>query len=282
MTRIPFVKMHGTGNDFVLVEKKNLGGVAAEAFAIASSRRHFGAGSDGLLVVEDSDAADIMMRMYNPDGSEAMCGNGIRCFGRYVYERGLVTKPTMRVDTIAGIKVLDLTIAGGRVTSLRVDMGAPIFDRGRIPVAETTGPEPVIDQEIKALDRAFKATIVSMGNPHCVIFADALVREDVIRYGSVIEKHPFFPKRVNVEFVKIINRGYIEMNVFERGAGFTLSCGTGTCASVVAAHLKGLVDDDVRVTIPGGELRVAYRDGGSVFMSGPAEYVYEGEYLYEE
>jgi diaminopimelate epimerase len=281
MTRIPFTKMHGTGNDFVLVELPHLGEVPAPEFSIASSERRFGAGSDGLLVVEPSQSADTRMRMYNPDGSEAMCGNGIRCFGKYVYEKGLVVKETMTVETIAGIKTLELEIADGIVDSIRVDMGEPIFDRAQIPVSETEGEVPVIDQEISVLDTVFKGTIVSMGNPHCVIFVDELVKEDVIRFGCEIEVHPFFPERVNVEFVKVLDRGRLEMNVFERGAGFTLSCGTGTCAAAVAAHLKGLTDDAVSITIPGGELHVEYADGGRVFMSGPAAYVYEGEFLWD-
>ncbi|MFH1709286.1 MAG: diaminopimelate epimerase [Planctomycetota bacterium] len=278
--KISFAKMHGTGNDFIVVTLAELGGVDAAAFARQACDRHFGAGSDGLLVVAPSTAADTRMRMYNPDGSEAMCGNGIRCFGRFVYERGIVPRSPMRVETIAGVKVLELTVERGAVTALRVDMGAPIFERARIPVAETAGPVPVLDQPITADDRDFRVACVSMGNPHCVIFTDRIDREEVFRYGRIIERHPFFPKRVNVEFVKVHGRDHLELNVFERGAGFTLSCGTGTCASAVAAHERGFTDGAVRVTTPGGELRVEYRRGGNVYMSGPAAWVYTGTYLW--
>lgn len=282
MKRIPFCKMHGTGNDFVLVEKKDLGGIKAEDFAVVASKRHLGAGSDGLLVVEDSAGADIRMRMYNPDGSEAMCGNGIRCFAKYVYEKGLVAQDTMHVETIAGVKELKLTVCDGAVESVLVDMGEPIFERAQIPVAEHQGGIPILEHKLSVLDKAFTAAILSMGNPHCVIFIDELAKDDVIRYGKVIESHEFFPERVNVEFVKVISRDHIEMNVYERGAGFTLSCGTGTCASAVAAHLKGYTNDQVKVTVPGGELRVEYEQGGHVFMAGPAALVYEGIYYYKD
>ncbi|MFC1479717.1 diaminopimelate epimerase [Planctomycetota bacterium] len=280
MADIPFVKMHGTGNDFILVEKKNLGDIPSADFALDACSRHFGAGSDGLLVVEDSEEADIAMRMHNPDGSEAMCGNGIRCFAKYVYERGILNRDTMNVETIGGIKELKLTVSGDTVQSIRVNMGDPIFERKLIPVAEQNGPVPVIDQPITALDRTFNVVILSMGNPHCVIFAEELCKEDVIKYGSIIENDPFFPERINTEFVKVISRDKIQMNVFERGAGYTLSCGTGTCASAVASCLKGFTDGHVTVEIPGGILEVEYSEGGPVFMSGPAAFVYEGIYFY--
>ena len=279
MNTIPFTKMHGTGNDFVIVERDALGSVAAEEFARVSSRRHFGIGSDGLLVVDSSDQADICMRMYNPDGTQAMCGNGIRCFGRYVYERNIVPHSTMTVETIAGIKTLDVTLdSHNSVTRLRVDMGRPVFSRKDIPVAELTGDEPILRQKLEADGHVFTATILSMGNPHCVIFVDDLIKEEVIHYGHILESHPFFPERVNVEFVKHINSRHFEMNVYERGAGFTLSCGTGTCAAAVASHLHGYTEDTVTVDLPGGTLQVEYSRGDTVYMSGPAEFVYTGEY----
>lgn len=279
MTDIPFVKMHGTGNDFVLVEKKDLADIPPADFAVDICRRHFGAGSDGLLVVEDSQTADTAMRMYNPDGSEAMCGNGIRCFAKYVFEKNLVPKKTMSVETIGGIKKLNLDLDRDNVKSVRVNMGKPVFESRLIPVAAEQSSEPILDLCVQALGRTFSAAVLSMGNPHCVIFTDELNRKDVIRFGGVIESDPLFPERVNTEFVKVMSREKIQMNVFERGAGYTLSCGTGTCAAAVASHIKGFTGEHVEVEVPGGTLLVDYCEGGPVYMSGPAEFVYEGTYF---
>jgi len=281
MTDIPFAKMHGTGNDFILVEKKDLGSIPSSDFAVEACRRHFGAGSDGLLVVEPSDTADIAMRMHNPDGSEAMCGNGIRCFAKYVYEKKILAETMMKVETRSGVKELELCLNQDAVETVRVDMGAPIFARKHIPVSEPEGPEPIIDHPVEALGRTFSAVVLSMGNPHCVVFTDELGRETAVQYGSVIGHDPFFPEGVNTEFVRVVSDEKIEMNVFERGAGYTLSCGTGTCAAAVASRLKGLTGSHVEVETPGGTLEIEYEEGGPVYMTGPAECVYEGVYFFD-
>ncbi|MEM1506783.1 MAG: diaminopimelate epimerase [Candidatus Bathyarchaeia archaeon] len=270
-----FWKMHSLGNDYILVD--NRGGWLREEklsqLAQKLCRRRFSVGADGLLLVCGSTVADVKMRIFNADGSEAeMCGNGIRCLAKYCYENRIVGRSEMRIETLAGVKTVWLDVAEGRVKSVTVDMGSPIFRREHIPVA---GEGEFIDEELKVNDKVFRATCLSVGNPHCVIFVEDVDGFPVERYGPIIEKSPLFPKRINVEFVQVIRRDLIKVRVWERGVGETFACGTGACASVVAGNMLGKVDNECAVRLLGGELKVKYSDG-RIFMSGPAETVYKG------
>ena len=249
-----FTKMHGCGNDYVYVNGfaetvKNPGEVARFV-----SDRHFGIGSDGLILICPSDKADFEMAMYNADGSRAeMCGNGIRCVAKYVYDYGLTDKTRISVDTLAGIKYLELFVEEGKVREVTVNMGAPILEAEQIPVDFSNSP--VISQPLDAAGKSYEVTCVSMGNPHCVIFMDEDVRElDLGKIGPDFENHARFPKRINTEFVNVIDETHLRMRVWERGSGETLACGTGTCATVVAAILNGLTKDEVSVELLGGSL----------------------------
>lgn len=275
MVELVFWKMHSLGNDYILVD--NRGGWLREEklsqLAQKLCRRRFSVGADGLLLVCGSTVADVKMRIFNADGSEAeMCGNGIRCLAKYCYENRIVGRSEMRIETLAGVKTVWLDVAEGRVKSVTVDMGSPIFRREHIPVA---GEGEFIDEELKVNDKVFRATCLSVGNPHCVIFVEDVDGFPVERYGPIIEKSPLFPKRINVEFVQVIRRDLIKVRVWERGVGETFACGTGACASVVAGNMLGKVDNECAVRLLGGELKVKYSDG-RIFMSGPAETVYKG------
>lgn len=273
-----FTKMHGCGNDYVYVNGfaetvKNPGEVAKLV-----SDRHFGIGSDGLILICPSDKADFEMAMYNADGSRAeMCGNGIRCVAKYVYDYGLTDKTEISVDTLAGIKYLKLFVEEGKVQEVTVNMGAPILTAGQIPVDFSNSP--VVSQPLEAAGKTYEVTCVSMGNPHCVIFMDEDVRElDLEKIGPDFENHARFPKRINTEFVNVIDETHLRMRVWERGSGETLACGTGTCATVVAAILNGLTKDEVSVELLGGSLRIRWdREQNLVYMTGPAEAVFDGE-----
>ena len=278
-----FVKMHGCGNDYVYVngfsEKID---DPSEAAKIVSDR-HFGIGSDGLIMINPSQVADFEMAMYNADGSRGeMCGNGIRCVGKYVYDFGLTDKTSIRVETLAGIKYLDLTVENGKVQKVRVNMGAPILTPAEIPVDPALFPDAqdaVIDQPLVVEGKEYKVTCVSMGNPHDVIFMDEDVRAlDLEKIGPGFENHKAFPKRTNTEFVNVIDETHLRMRVWERGSGETLACGTGTCATVVAAVLNGLTKDAVDVELLGGSLHIEWdRTSNLVYMTGPATVVYTGE-----
>ena len=278
-----FVKMHGCGNDYVYVngftEKID---DPSEAAKIVSDR-HFGIGSDGLIMINPSQVADFEMAMYNADGSRGeMCGNGIRCVGKYVYDFGLTDKTSIRVETLAGIKYLDLTVENGKVQKVRVNMGAPILTPAEIPVDPALFPDAqdaVIDQPLVVEGKEYKVTCVSMGNPHDVIFMDEDVRAlDLEKIGPGFENHKAFPKRTNTEFVNVIDETHLRMRVWERGSGETLACGTGTCATVVAAVLNGLTKDAVDVELLGGSLHIEWdREANLVYMTGPATVVYNGE-----
>lgn len=277
-----FVKMHGLGNDFILVERADLTGeIDLEGLALRLCNRHFGIGADGLIIVDRSDWADVKMRIYNADGSEAeMCGNGVRCFAKYVYEKGIVEKNPINVETLAGIVVLQLEMEKERVTGVCVDMGEPRLDRREIPMLGEAGP--VIGEPLTVGKRQFSITAVSMGNPHCVIFTDNLEVEDLSELGKEIENHPLFPKKTNVEFAQILNPREIVMKVWERGVGETLACGTGACAVAVAANLNGLTERSVIVSLPGGKLNINWNERDNhVYMTGPAEKVFEGVYINE-
>jgi diaminopimelate epimerase len=273
-----FTKMHGCGNDYVYVncfaEQVDDPGAVAKLV----SDRHFGIGSDGLILIRPSKVADFEMAMYNADGSRGeMCGNGIRCVAKYVYDFGLTDKTSISVETLAGIKYLELTVKDGKVALVRVNMGAPILEAAQIPCDFSMSP--VVDQPLAAADQTWPVTCVSMGNPHCVVFTDTDVRElDLAKIGPEFEHHSRFPKRINTEFVNVIDDTHLRMRVWERGSGETLACGTGTCATVVAAVLNGLTKDEVSVELLGGELFVQWdRKANLVYMTGPATTVFSGE-----
>ena len=272
-----FTKMHGCGNDYVYVDCTN--GMIENPGEISRkvSHRHFGIGSDGLILICSSDVADFRMAMYNADGSEgAMCGNGIRCVAKYVYDKGLTDKKNLSIETKSGIKKLELTVENGKVSLVKVNMGAPILKSKDIPVAVDT--DKCIDADINVDGKVYKVTCVSMGNPHAVTFID----EDVNKFpldkiGPKFENHPMFPDRVNTEFVQVLNRHEVNMRVWERGSGETLACGTGTCATVVACVLNGLTEDEITVHLLGGDILVKYdRDNDTVWMTGPAAIAFEG------
>ncbi|MCL6561126.1 MAG: diaminopimelate epimerase [Firmicutes bacterium] len=271
-----FVKMHGLGNDFVVVRARRVL-PGAEELARRVCDRHFGIGADGLVFVLPSEKADLRMRIFNPDGSEAeMCGNAIRCVAKYVYENGLHKKTELRVETGAGIMVPRLRVSGEEVTEVEVDMGEPILEREMIPVAGPPGR--VLSEPLLVDDEVFRITAVSFGNPHCVIFLPDVASLKLNVVGPKIENHPAFPKRTNVEFVQVLSTKAIRVRVWERGAGETLACGTGACASVVAAFLNGLTERKVKVSLPGGDLLVFWDEKNHVYMTGPATEVFRGEW----
>ena len=274
-----FTKMHGIGNDYVYVNcfeesVKN----PAEVSKFVSDR-HFGIGSDGLILISPSAIADFRMNIYNADGSQAeMCGNGIRCVAKYVYDYGLTDKTEISVETLAGIKILELNVEDGKVKTVRVDMGEPILEAEKVPVVSTENP--VKNLVLKAKDREFKFTCVSMGNPHAITIVKDTSKFDVKKYGEELEVNKAFPRRTNVEFVQIIDRNTIKMRVWERGAGETLACGTGACATAVACNLNGLTDRKVTIELLGGNLEIEWnKENNHVYMTGPATTVFEGELI---
>ncbi len=283
MEHIHFVKMQATGNDFILIDARELEQDWAK-LAKAMCHRRLGVGGDGLILLLGSEVAQFKMRVFNPDGSEAeACGNGLRCFAKYAIESGLVAGDVVRIETKEGVSIAQAKVGNGMVTSVRVGMGMPKFSPGRIPVIfRESGFDimPILDYPISVAGRELKLDILSMGNPHAVL----LLEEDVAKFplsqvGPEIEHHPMFPNRVNFEIANVVDRERITARVWERGAGETLSCGTGACAIAVAAYLHGLVDNQVDITLPGGTLTVDWDGVGEVFLSGPAEAVFTGEWL---
>lgn len=272
-----FTKMHGCGNDYVYVNLFEEQIENPAKVSIAVSDRHFGIGSDGLITIGPSDIADFRMRIYNADGSEAeMCGNGIRCVAKYVYDHKLTDKAEITVETGAGVKTLQLTVEDDKVTLVRVDMGEPILTPDEIPVV--ADGDRVVDEPIVVDDKEWRMTCVSMGNPHAVVFVDDVTHFELEKYGPLFENHVRFPKRTNTEFVQIISRNEAIMRVWERGSAETWACGTGTCATVMACILNGLTDNEVLVHLRGGDLRIAYdAKSNHIFMTGPATEVFEGE-----
>lgn len=282
--RVPFTKMHGCGNDYVYVDGFHHQVADPAALARAMSDRRTGIGSDGLILVLPSRVADVRMRMWNADGSEAeMCGNGLRCVAKFAYERGLAPKKArLTAETGAGVLALELAVRDGEVEAVTVDMGRPRLERAEIPMLGEKGR--VVDEEIRAGDRAFRVTGVSMGNPHCVTFVDRVLEFPVERYGPLLEGHPSFPRRTNVEFVEVRSRGEAVQRTWERGAGETWACGTGACAVAVAGVLSGRTDRRLLVHLRGGDLRIEWRpedEGGTVLKTGPAVTVFEGEFPVE-
>ena len=272
-----FTKMHGCGNDYVYVDCTNEMIENPSEVSKYVSDRHFGIGSDGLILICSSETADFRMAMYNADGSEgAMCGNGIRCVAKYVYDKGLTDKKNISIETKSGIKELELTVEDGKVSLVKVNMGAPILKAKDIPVDVDT--EKCIDSDINVDGKDYKITCVSMGNPHAVTFIDEDVKTFPIeKIGPKFENHPMFPDRVNTEFVQVLNRHEVNMRVWERGSGETLACGTGTCATVVACVLNGLTDDEVTVHLLGGDLFLNYdRENNTVRMTEPPVIPLEG------
>lgn len=272
-----FTKMQGCGNDYVYVNCFKESVEDGSKAAIKVSNRHFGIGSDGLILIKPSDKADFMMDMYNADGSRSqMCGNGIRCVAKYVYDYGLTDRKNISIETGAGIKYLDLKVEEGRVTEVKVDMGTPIIVPELIPVVSDR--ERIVAMPITVGGISYEMTCVSMGNPHAIVFVDNTKSIDIEKIGPLFEHHAMFPERTNTEFIHVIDRHTIDMRVWERGSGETLACGTGACASVYACILNGLTEDEVRVRLLGGELKVKYdREKNTIFMTGPAVTVFEGE-----
>ncbi len=276
---IKFQKMHGTRNDFVVFHDLTDALKLSPEQVTGICDRRTGVGADGVIVVRSDESSDFSMDYVNSDGSVAeMCGNGIRCLAKYAYDNGLTTDRVIRVRTGAGIKVLELFPGpDGRIDTVRVDMGKPDFDPRLIPMDLHTEIVPIVDYPIEAQGRVFTATMVSMGNPHCVIFVPDDPQTLPALYGPALEAHPLFPAKTNVEFIRIIDRSHILMRVWERGSGETFACGTGACAAAVAARLKDMVDSEATVHLKGGDLFIDWKTpDSSVFMTGPSVSVYNG------
>lgn len=276
-----FTKVHGLGNDFILVncfeEKFNPGDFSV--LSIKMCDRHFGVGADGLVLLLPSDKADVKMRIFNPDGSEAeMCGNAIRCAAKYLYEHGVVDKDKIKVETLAGVISLGLIIDGGVVKLVRVDMGEPRLERADIPMKGPPGK--VLDEPLEIGGVAYRITAVSMGNPHCVVFVPDVDQIQLQEVGPRIETHPAFPRKTNVEFIQVLNRNEVKMKVWERGAGETMACGTGACAAAVACVLNGHTGRKITVHLAAGDLLIEWAGNNRIYMTGPAEEVFLGEYPY--
>lgn len=275
-----FTKMHGCGNDYIYIDCFKETVTNESELAVKLSDRHFGIGGDGIILIKKGVKADFEMVMYNADGSRAeMCGNAIRCVAKYVFDNGYTNETSFSIESMGAVKYIDVAVEDGKVVSARVDMGAPILKSCDVPV--NSDKDKVINEKIICADREFNMTCVSMGNPHAVMFIDEHpIDFDLNYYGAKFECNTdVFPNRVNAEFAKVIDRKNIEMRVYERGTGETLACGTGTCATVVAAILNGYVDNDVTVHLIGGDLQIQWsgNKNDSVFMTGPATYVFTGE-----
>ena len=272
-----FTKMHGIGNDYVYVNCFQEKVENPSEVAVKVSDRHFGIGSDGLILIKPSEKADFEMEMYNADGSQgAMCGNGIRCVAKYVYDYGLTDKTSISVDTKSGVKHLELTVEDGKVIQVRVNMGSPELLAEKIPMIYPM--KQVISQPLNVNEQIYEVTAVSMGNPHAVVYLDDVKNLKIDEVGPFFEKHRAFPESVNTEFVRVIDRSTVEMRVWERGSGETLACGTGACAVAVASVLNGYTDEQVTVKLLGGDLKISWdRKDNLVYMTGPAAVVFDGE-----
>lgn len=276
MQTFRFTKMHGAGNDYIYVNcfEEKIDNVNETARKI--SDRHFGVGSDGLVLICPSEIADFKMEMYNSDGTQAeMCGNATRCVGKYVYDRGLTDKEQITLETLAGIKILDFNIKDGKVQSVCVNMGTPELRAEKIPVLSEK--DEFIDEQVNVGDGSYRVTGVSMGNPHAVTFIDDTDSLEIEKIGPQFENHKLFPKRINTEFAQIVDRNTIKMRVWERGAGETLACGTGACATLVAAAVNNLTDNEADLILLGGKLHIRWdRVNNNVYMTGPAQFVFDG------
>ncbi len=276
--KMKFTKMQGIGNDYIYIDCFHETVDNPIELAVKVSDRHFGIGGDGLVLIMPSDRADAKMKMFNADGSEAeMCGNAIRCVGKYLYEHQLTRKSLLTIETLSGIKQLKLLIVGEKVASVEVDMGIPEFKASAIPV--NISKEQVVAETIEVNQHRYHFTSVSIGNPHCVIFVPEITDSMVLTDGRALETHSLFPRKTNVEFVKVLAHDQIKMRVWERGSGETLACGTGACAAVVAAILNGRTENKVQVELRGGALTIEWnRDDNHVYMTGPAVEVFQGEW----
>ena len=279
-----FFKMQGLGNDYVYIDCIN----GKEPIDIKNltnrlSNRHFGVGSDGLILLCKSKVADLKMRMFNSDGSEAqMCGNGIRCVAKLAYELGLICEEITTIETLSGIKTLKLNIENGKVKTVEVDMGAPILEATKIPVSSSAKIEDKkVKAEVKVKNKKIELTCVSMGNPHAVTFVNDIKNFKVAEYGPILENSDIFPEKANIEFVEVVDKNNIKMRVWERGSGETLACGTGACSSVVASSLNGYTDRKVNVQLLGGNLEIEWKPNNHVHMTGPAVTVFKGEWIDE-
>lgn len=279
-----FFKMQGLGNDYVYIDCIN----GKEPIDIKNltnrlSNRHFGVGSDGLILLCKSKVADLKMRMFNSDGSEAqMCGNGIRCVAKLAYELGLICEEITTIETLSGIKTLKLNIVNGKVKTVEVDMGAPILEATKIPVFSSAKIEDKkVKAEVKVKNKKIELTCVSMGNPHAVTFVNDIKNFKVAEYGPILENADIFPEKANIEFVEVVDKNNIKMRVWERGSGETLACGTGACSSVVASSLNGYTDRKVNVQLLGGNLEIDWKPNNHVHMTGPAVTVFKGEWIDE-
>jgi diaminopimelate epimerase len=276
-----FWKMQGLGNDYIVIDNREVKITDKKAVQLAKKlcERRFSVGADGLLLVYNSAAADVRMRIFNADGSEAeMCGNGIRCLAKYCFENGIVTKTGFEVETLSGVKYVWLSITGREVSSVTVDMGTPNWQRSSLPML---GEGTCINEHLEVNGQPYKVTCLSMGNPHCIIFVDNVDEFPVDEVGPLVENHPVFPKRTNVGFVQILNYNELRVRVWERGCGETLACGTGTCAAVAAANRLGKIGSNVVVHVLGGNLNVEVSNTYALFLCGTAEKVFEGT-LFEE
>lgn len=273
-----FTKMHGIGNDYIYFNCLDNDISDPNGLSIALSDRHFGVGGDGIVMIMRSKVADFRMRMFNADGSEGkMCGNATRCIGKYVYEKGLTDKTEITLETLGGIKQLELNVADGKVVSVKVNMGKAVLEPEKIPVL--LDGDKIVGRETLVGGNKHLITCVSMGNPHCVIFTENIDSLDLEKIGPKYENDPIFPERVNTEFVEIIDKNTLKMRVWERGSGETWACGTGASAVCVAAVLNGFAsyDSDVTIKLRGGDLVINYKKDGTVYMTGPAAFVFEGE-----
>ncbi len=274
-----FTKMHGAGNDYIYVNCFTEKVEDPQKLSVKVSDRHFGIGSDGLVLIEPSDVADFKMDIYNSDGSQAkMCGNATRCIAKYVYDNKMTDKDEISLETLSGIKYIKMTVEDGKVTAARVNMGAPILEGKKIPV-KLKG-ETVVGRNITVGDEVYCVTCVSMGNPHCIVFVDSVDNIQIEKTGPLFENHELFPDRINTEFIEKVDENCLKMRVWERGAGETLACGTGACASAVASVLNGLCkkDEDIKIILLGGELIIRWDSkSNDVFMTGPAATVCTGE-----
>lgn len=276
-----FTKMQGAGNDYVYINgfSEKMSQEDKPDWVRKVSDRHFGIGSDGAIFINPSDVADFEMEMYNADGTRSeMCGNGMRCVGKFVYDKGLTDKTQFTVVSAGKIKYLDLTVENGKATQIKVNMGEPILEAKQVPVVSDN--EEVIDEPIyiSEVDATYNMTCVSMGNPHAVVFMDDVDNLAIEKIGPYFENHVRFPNRTNTEFVKVLDRNNVQMRVWERGTGETLACGTGCCATAVACILNGHTEEEVTVHVLGGKIKIFWdRESNLIYMTGPAETVFEGE-----
>lgn len=278
MNRLKFTKMHGAGNDYIYINCFEETVKNPEKLAIKVSDRHFGIGSDGLILISPSDKADFKMNIYNADGSEGMmCGNGIRCVSKYVYDNGMTDKDEISVETRSGIKLIKMNVENGKVVSARVNMGEPILEAEKIPTR--FDGKNVIRQKLTIDEKEYEVTCVSMGNPHCIVYVDDVKNIDLEKIGPKFENNEMFPERINTEFVHVVSDTELDMRVWERGSGETLACGTGSCAVTVASVLCGYCkrNTEIKINLLGGTLTDIWTDGGDVYMTGPAATVCTGE-----